>query len=167
MGTGTLGTVPHPDLLPVLWVAGHEVSHNPQDFTWAILDKSLPRKGQKGQWQVVAGPPPLQAVPAPRPRESSRVKLAGTKDMAKTTQMETSTSTEEAILGTRVHELFRGGTVHTTDGTEVLRAGYGWGRWPEPFRVIRQGEVFQVSSRIKVDVTRMCRQLGETGAHGA
>jgi hypothetical protein len=32
---------------------------------------------------------------------STRVKLAGTKDMAKTTQMEIRTSTEEAILGVR------------------------------------------------------------------
>ena len=35
------------------------------------------------------------------------MKLAGTKDMAKTTQMETSTSTEEAILGVKGHELLR------------------------------------------------------------
>lgn len=37
----------------------------------------------------------------------TRVKLAGIKDIAKTMQMETSTSTEEAILGAGVHELFR------------------------------------------------------------
>lgn len=52
------------------------------------------------------------------------MKLAGTKDMAKTTQMETSTSTEEAILGVKGHELLI--TVLITDGIEVPGAGHGW-----------------------------------------
>lgn len=50
------------------------------------------------------------------------MKLAGMKDMAKTTQMETSTSTEEAILGAEAHELLRA-ELHSTDGTKIHRAG--------------------------------------------
>lgn len=58
----------------------------------------------------MGGRPPINCrclVRVTRSSMRTRVKLAGTKDMAKTTQMETSTSTEEAILWARVQELFR------------------------------------------------------------
>lgn len=50
------------------------------------------------------------------------MKLAGMKDMAKTTQMEMNTSTEEAILGAGAHELLRT-ELHSTDGIKIHRAG--------------------------------------------
>ena len=57
---------------------------------------------------------------------STRVKLAGTKDMAKTTQMDTSTSTEEAILWVRGGAVQR--TPPTTDGVRVHSLAAC--RWP-------------------------------------
>lgn len=66
--TGILGIVSHPNL-PGLWIIGRGL-HYPQDFSGDILDKFLTIKGQKRQWQVVAGPLLLQVVYAPCPRES-------------------------------------------------------------------------------------------------
>lgn len=97
----------------------------------------------------------------------TRMKLAGTKDMAKTTQMETSTSTEEAILGVKGHELLREELCSSLMGLRSLGLDMARGGCPEPLRTVRQGEIVQVSSRIDVDATRTCRQLGETAAHEA
>lgn len=120
---------------------------------------SCPERGQKGQWQVVAGPPPLWEVPAPCPREScqasrvwgqapmncrclaqltcssmrTRVKLAGMKDMANTMQKETSTSTEEAILGAGLHELLRAEICMSLMGPRSTRLVTGRGDVPSHF----------------------------------
>lgn len=63
----------------------------------------------------------------------TRMKLAGTKDMAKTTQMETSTSTEEAILGVKGHELLREELCSPLMGLRSPGLDTAGGECPEPF----------------------------------
>lgn len=86
------------------------------------------------------------------------MKLAGTKDMAKTTQMETSTSTEEAILGVRVHGLLRAELGRPLRGQRS--PGLTWlGNMAGATLGCLAERDCPVSSWVKIDVMRRCGQL--------
>lgn len=89
-------------------------------------------------------------APVTRSSMRTRVKLAGTKDMAKTTQMDTSTSTEEAILGGRACATDRSTGRPTRVGTR-----------PETFGGMRAAAG---KERSHGSLTRTCGPSGESGA---